>query len=150
MALSADGKWLAVRMWDAISVVDVQKGRVHCMLETSAFPLGFLPDGRYLVALSGTPSLEAKNLLFLQAPVRTNVPAFLELWDWESRTNCLISLSHLPMANCISAALSSDGARLALAFDRTVVVSTASPQTNGAIWLDGTRALAFSPRDATW
>ncbi|MCX6925316.1 MAG: hypothetical protein NT154_19210, partial [Verrucomicrobia bacterium] len=146
---SGDGKWFAVRSHNTIVIINVEQSRVQCVLETAAFPLGFLAGSDTLVALSGAQRLEFDNLIARypgELAAETNSPPALELWAWESKTNRLLSLSHLPMNDCAGVALSRDGARLALGFGgRTIILNTLALETNTAIWVEGEWPSDFSP-----
>ena len=92
---SADGKWLAAPGQDGIQIVDVEHCRVTSLLPTTAFPVGFLPDGHTLLAC-GTVTNQ------------------IELWDWHARTCQVIALRNLAPGRVSAFASSEDGTEMAL------------------------------------
>jgi WD40 repeat protein len=101
MALSPDGKWLAVGGWTfgsrllnefGIRLYDFGSGRLVARLETDkflAFNLAFSPDSRYLISGNAT-----------------NASVFASIWDVEQRQR-----KHNPFSNSTAVGFMPDGAR---------------------------------------
>jgi WD40 repeat protein len=101
MALSPDGKWLAVGGWTfgsrllnefGIRLYDFGSGRLVARLETDkflAFNLAFSPDSRYLISGNAT-----------------NASVFASIWDVEQRQR-----KHNPFSNTSAVGFMPDGAR---------------------------------------
>ena len=133
---SADGKWLAVPGHDGIQIVDVEHCRVASLLPTTAFPVGFLPDGHTLLAC-GTATNQ------------------IELWDWQARTCQVIALRNLPPGRVNGFASSKDGTEMALAIYSLEKnyrrLYSVNPRTGECAFQDlnlaasGHAGLAFSP-----
>src|SRR5262245_40997468 len=101
MALSPDGKWLAVGGWTfgsrllnefGIRLYDFGSGRLVARLETDkflAFNLAFSPDSRYLISGNAT-----------------NASVFASIWDVEQRQR-----KHNPFSHTTAVGFMPDGAR---------------------------------------
>jgi WD40 repeat protein len=99
MALSPDGKWLAVGGWTlgsrllnefGIRLYDFGSGRLVARLETDkflAFNLAFSPDSRYLISGNAT-----------------NASVFASIWDVEQRQR-----KHNPFSNTTAVGFMPDG-----------------------------------------
>lgn len=155
---SADGKWLAARRdSDTMVIVNVERNRAECVLESAAFPLGFMASDESLVALTGAYALETGNLLrsvSAGTPADAKTAGAIELWNWKSGTRRVVPLGHFPVATCTAAALTLDGTHLALetplgtnGTPTVVVAETESGIIKASICVPDcdTSALAFSP-----
>ena len=58
VAFSPDGKWFATWQGGTIQIVSTEHARIERVLQSPAFPLGFVSQGQTLVALSGAALLE--------------------------------------------------------------------------------------------
>jgi WD40 repeat protein len=133
---SRDGLWMAVRHANATHPVDIAGRRMGPGLTDAAIPIGFVPDSRTVVALSGAWHLAIRN--FAVSPADTNSPGAVYFWNWESNSVRRVPLPGVRLDQASTVALSRDANLLAVAalegtnkrVQTIAVVDLRSPATN--------------------